>query len=115
MKIQDAINQLRDIQDDVRSYAEWCRQNDYKYYATYSKYAEALDVAIEVLEPLSKGQASAPEDASDAIKQLRSLQDEFRSCAKYDRQIGDNDIAWDKDIEALDLAIEVLNGNTSRN
>lgn len=44
----------------------------------------------------------------DAIKQLRSLQDDVCRCAEDSRRCGENYTMWDKDVEALAVAIEAL-------
>lgn len=44
----------------------------------------------------------------DAIKQLRSIQDEARSQAESCHRDGEYDTVWDKDVEALDMAIDAL-------
>ncbi len=44
----------------------------------------------------------------DAIKQLRSLQDEARSYAESCHRDGENDTVWNKDVKALDMAIDAL-------
>lgn len=44
----------------------------------------------------------------DVIKQLRSIQDEARDQAESCHRDGENDTVWDKDVKALDMAIDAL-------
>lgn len=44
----------------------------------------------------------------DAIKQLRSIRDETLSQAESCHRDGEYDTVWDKDVEALDIAIGAL-------